>query len=514
MEPIHVARLFDIATGMGSKVEAAARIVQARSLSILKKAKDDFRSVIDAGTPSFYLIDINKDIIAPISKDYDIKDTQSLQNQLQVALEGVAFTTSYADFKRVIETAYSKADRALQSLTGTSATHLAYRDIFRELGQDVSKAFKALDPKDARAIVRITDPESLGYPNKLVFVGKSFDLIQKNINKAINTTLASYLNVSSFSYGKYMAAGHTAIKLGNDTYGTNTPATQEALFKLEQASRTQTVEFDKFKFQNDFVQSVPLFMEYALDIKKDFSFARTLLDINFTFVVPMPASANSASGSVERKAIENLTKTVVLPGLADAMKARLSWLKEVAVNLRSSDSMVDYVQAIMTEVLSKGTKSRKLKQTVTNSGKQKIADVVFPKVGNKKAPNKVSASTAKAASLTSRKDPVLDLLSIQTFINLHLQDVISANMGDGGRRDVLNYRTGRFASSVQVERLTMSREGMITAFYTYMKNPYSTFSDGGAQSSPQSRDPKLLISKSIREIAAEKIANKLRAVSV
>lgn len=111
-------------------------------------------------------------------------------------------------------------------------------------------------------------------------------------------------------------------------------------------------------------------------------------------------------------------------------------------------------------------------------------------------------------------DPQLSLFSLKEFINTHLQDVISANMGDGDSRSVLNYRTGRFASTVAVENLTQSREGMITAFYSYMKNPYATFSEGGAQQYPKSRDPKLLISKSIREIVAEKLANKLRAVSI
>ena len=106
------------------------------------------------------------------------------------------------------------------------------------------------------------------------------------------------------------------------------------------------------------------------------------------------------------------------------------------------------------------------------------------------------------------------LTALQTLINTHLQDVVAANMGDGSRKDILNYRTGRFASSVKLERMTLSREGMITAFYSFMKNPYATFSQGGRQSIPTSRDPKLLIAKSIREIAAEKVANRMRSVSV
>jgi hypothetical protein len=87
-------------------------------------------------------------------------------------------------------------------------------------------------------------------------------------------------------------------------------------------------------------------------------------------------------------------------------------------------------------------------------------------------------------------------------------------MVDGNRRDVLNYRTGRLASSARVEHLSESRNGMITAFYSYMKNPYATFSQGGRQQNPRSRDPKLLISKSIREIATQQVGNRLRAVNI
>ena len=87
-------------------------------------------------------------------------------------------------------------------------------------------------------------------------------------------------------------------------------------------------------------------------------------------------------------------------------------------------------------------------------------------------------------------------------------------MGDGSRTDILNLRTGRFAESVSVEKLSESRAGMITAFYTYMKYPYATFSAGGRQASPKSREPKTLISKSIREVLQARVSNRLRAVLI
>ena len=132
---------------------------------------------------------------------------------------------------------------------------------------------------------------------------------------------------------------------------------------------------------------------------------------------------------------------------------------------------------------------------------------------------KLATAVKKAAELAkvserNKLSETLNLTSLQNLINSQLQDVVSANMGDGNSRNTLNYRSGRLASSAKVVNMSQSREGMITAFYTYMKNPYATFSEGGKQQNPRSRDPKLLISKSIREIAETKVANRLRAVVV
>lgn len=166
-----------------------------------------------------------------------------------------------------------------------------------------------------------------------------------------------------------------------------------------------------------------------------------------------------------------------------------------------------------------------------------ITDLIVSKLKGKKAPSTKKSITLldsttpikkrrKSVKVISKKGEQLrrDTYGIETsaanlnllllLINQQLQDVISANMGDGSRRDILNYRTGRLAGSAKVESVSESREGMITAFYTYMKNPYATFSQGGRQEVPRTRDPKLLIAASIREIAAQQVANRLRAVAV
>lgn len=114
----------------------------------------------------------------------------------------------------------------------------------------------------------------------------------------------------------------------------------------------------------------------------------------------------------------------------------------------------------------------------------------------------------------SSKANTSNLIKLQNLINQSLVERVKQNMGRGDRRDILNLRSGRFAESVKIERMSQSREGMITAFYSYMKNPYATFSTGGLQGSPKTRDPKLLISKSIRELATQQVQNRLRSVAV
>ena len=146
-----------------------------------------------------------------------------------------------------------------------------------------------------------------------------------------------------------------------------------------------------------------------------------------------------------------------------------------------------------------------------NSGKTKTTVQKAPTPQKFSLP-KSSAGSSTMSMVDQPMAATVDLLNLQQIINIQLQDVISANMGDGRSRNVLNYRTGRLAGSARVESMSKSRQGMITAFYSYMKNPYATFSDGGKQSLPKSRDPKLLISTSIREIAQQIVSNKLRAV--
>ena len=172
-----------------------------------------------------------------------------------------------------------------------------------------------------------------------------------------------------------------------------------------------------------------------------------------------------------------------------------------------SKSIEQAITDIFYETLSLGkakkysANSKRLTNTIQNSIK------LTPPTIKLKKPN------IKSISIKPIEKPVIEsLTNLQNLLNARLAAQIRQNMGDGNRRDVLNYRTGRFAESVSVDRVTQGREGTITAYYNYMRYPYATFSEGGRQQYPRSRDPKLLISKSIREIMQEQMITRMRAV--
>lgn len=201
---------------------------------------------------------------------------------------------------------------------------------------------------------------------------------------------------------------------------------------------------------------------------------------------------NKSLAKVEAKVEREVSKYLTSPKFQQAI-----------LNQKGSNSVLEDIQEALVasltgKKLSKNTKHTK-KPTKTSTmglGLGNISTSSFPRIRD--------FNTGRFISLSG----------LLPLLNYHLQDVISANMGGGSRRDILNYRTGRFAASAKVERLTQSKEGMVTAFYSYMRNPYGTFSEGGKQQYPKSRDPKLLISKSIREIAAQAAVTRMRAVLV
>ena len=221
--------------------------------------------------------------------------------------------------------------------------------------------------------------------------------------------------------------------------------------------------------------------------------------------------------SLVEKALDNMVDGFVKEGLVAEGSQGLA-------ELESSPAIVKLIEDRLVATIS--GKKRKLKSEYTGTIGNLPELTVRNVQGAAKAKADIRRTKAELKSLKQKvvkaksevKKQVLpktvNLVNLLAILNSQIQDVVSANMGDGTRKDILNYRTGRFASTINIDHLTQSRDGLISVFYSYMKNPYATFSDGGKQQRPKTRDPKLLIGKSIRDIASQVVSNQLRAISI
>lgn len=106
---------------------------------------------------------------------------------------------------------------------------------------------------------------------------------------------------------------------------------------------------------------------------------------------------------------------------------------------------------------------------------------------------------AKKTRRKAKASPTSNILQMIAMINKELPDTVRKNM----QPPALENRSGRFADSVRVIEVAQTPRGFPSVGYTYQRRPYEVFEMGspGPWSSPE-RDPRKLIDKSIREIAA------------
>lgn len=161
------------------------------------------------------------------------------------------------------------------------------------------------------------------------------------------------------------------------------------------------------------------------------------------------------------------------------------------VNIEGSKSVVQALSGILDDTI-EGKKAKAYNKTTTATLKSK-----------KRKSKKVTVGGVPR--IRDTKGRFTSPASLQNIIQSQITEKVKENMGTGGS---LENRTGRFAESVTITNVTQSRQGTLTAFYNYMKYPYQTFERGFKQGSTR-RDPRLLISKSIREIATKLVSHKL-----
>jgi len=496
------------------------------STALYERKTLKFRDIIDNAFPTMLVVDYN-----------DIRKELSLYNDIDSSLKTYISETYKPTEKDYSANKLSKAeiDILLDAIkTGFrkfGAQTISYITLQEKLKNIVDNGTEATVLQRTKALFSV--PYKLtGVTGAIgateIYIFPNFarvgDLLRVNLEIGLSIAEATQGNTGVNSIGQILAYGHTAVGYldsdGKAVLNFNTPKMIAIMFDVISSANDNA---KATAIQNS-VQAVTSFatdtrqIETYISLDKKFSenFIKLFVEVGGNIVKFENSLINSRRGSVLEKTEKRGVNKYVLDRLAFAFSKTQSVmgsrLARYMLTKKSSPNVIEYsIDLIKSTLEGKKLPKSKSGSTIKATKKDTISKQVV--TGGIKAKVKIPKTPIPKTNVPIRAQTT-NLISLQNLLDAHLQDVVSANMGDGGRTDVLNYRTGRLAASAKVERLSESREGMITAFYSYMKNPYATFSDGGRQSRPKSRDPKLLISKSIKEIATEKVANRMRTVLV
>jgi hypothetical protein len=242
------------------------------------------------------------------------------------------------------------------------------------------------------------------------------------------------------------------------------------------------------KFRPELETVVNRIIENDASLRWERIFGKNKASGLFVLTVPEAAIRNKATGGATGEDVTRLKKIIT-----EVKKS----LPELKGSPSYNQLLTTYIQNLF---LNKPIKS----QTFKSSKKIKLRKTTsIPVSSLPGGRGKISSSRIKV----QEENKPRGLKKLLIFLNARLHDKIRENMGKGGSRTILNYRTGRFAKSAKVLDLAPKGKTQLEAIVKYQKDPYSVFEKIGRLHKP-GRDPAVIFGRSIRQILAEeKIAN-------
>ena len=214
----------------------------------------------------------------------------------------------------------------------------------------------------------------------------------------------------------------------------------------------------------------------------------------------------------EQKSIDNLSEAI---GEKEALRVLTESVREEYLFLLNQEGSDTLLEAIEATTLHNLTKSKKVKYKgtakpraiVKSKGKSKAVEgkiTTKHKVAISSGAGAIEAKAAKSRGSSRVVNKSFSQVKLYAALNAKINAVVAKNMELPG----LQYQTGRFASGVKITDVSKTPQGFPSIGYTYQLYPYQTFEPGFAQGSTD-RDPRKLIDRSIREIAAQMVTGRL-----
>jgi len=415
--------------------------------------------------------------------------------------EGQIFVWDKASFEDAMRAQTS--DENVKELSGIWSTRLASQDA-RQMSV---KAFRGR-LLSAKEYVINTKAEGYSPATHEIYAVFNYDTVQRikrEVGKRFNelTGKDSKLVTGRLDKGDIISEA-SGSHVGHGEFGSAVSTTK--VFAAESVMQTKT---SKTKYSN--TQAYKNISNHIVEYKRNMGVS--LSTEHFQEV--------SARGSLtkkytpilsEQKSIDNLSEAI---GEKEALRVLTESVRDEYLFLLDQEGSDTLLEAIEATTLHNLTKSKKVKYKgtakpraiVKSKGKSKAVKgkiTTKQKVAIASGAGAIEAKATKSGASSRVVNKSFSQVQLYAALNARINAVVAKNMDLPG----LQYQTGRFASGVRITDVSKTPQGFPSIGYTYQLYPYQTFEPGFKQGSPD-RDPRKLIDRSIREIAAQMITGRL-----
>lgn len=402
---------------------------------------------------------------------------------------------------KAIQTGYEAAiGRELEPDEGAK-----YRAALKKYLKEESEPFPQDKNAQTRFFKELVEKQGLTFGTNIFYIPKSFATIRDNIND-FNKKYAEKITKATYNRKKFgdtvnldhgadgTASGLVGSVIGSfeiATAGGKLPRNFRKTFSSNLTAVLDRSLNDLTKGQKGKIYGI--IMKVFIDAQQIISKGGDLRAGLSMVLTPVLRDVNIKRGSKEEKQIQELF-----------LRAFQMTFENIEYeNLRGSSTLFEKIETtIIHDNLVKNLKNNKNIKIKTGSKRvktktrTKVTEEGKKGKGFSAAP--ISRGGAFASKPTKANQSNVSLIRLIGVLNQQLPEQVIQNM----ESPRLNYRTGRFASSVRVTDITQTAKGFPSIGYTYRKYPYQTFEPGYAQGDVN-RDPRKLIDLSIREIAAQ-----------